>query len=239
MPAGAEDTFALLLMHARPADIESVCSALATCVFRDALHELLIKPGCTTHVHGPDSDPHEPFPQGVLTPLLALGSLQKLFLKGPCFSSLHDATLAAMVRAFPNLWAAMFCPDAAPNQGATLAGLGVLVGLKELRSVHVPLSHVDERALADAFSRLGQREALPSSLPPGPSPSGGSASAAHGFSAPALPVTAVSAPSRPDSKPCAEHRRWARAGLRGVRRRRGRCALGVVPVPHVREFYRR
>ena len=176
--------------HACSADIESVCSALATCASRDALHELPIKPGCTNH--GPH--PHEPLPQAVLTALLALGPLQKLFLQGPCFSSLHNATLAAMVRAFPNLWTAMLCPDAAPQQGVTLAGLGVLVGLKELRSVHVPLADVDERALADAFSRQG---APPSSLPPGPSRPCSSASTAHGFSASALPVTTVSAPSRP------------------------------------------
>ena len=208
--------------HASPGDIENVCDALAACVFRDAIQELLIKPGCT--IHDPDRPtsspqtapgpsvsapagsaqrlggspyPHEPLPPTVLAPLLSLKSLHNLSLLGPCFSSLHNTTLAAIAQELPNLWTAVLCPDAAPNQGVTLAGLGVLAGLKDLHSIQVPLAHIDERAVADAFFYQRNLGSDPSSHPT-PGPASSSAVQAHDGLPPA-PLEVASEPAPDDN----------------------------------------
>ena len=220
--------------HASPEDIEGVFSALATCGSRDTITNLLVEPGCTTHsppppslppssesLHDPTGTPavsvsgappqshrpHAPLPQTTFAPLLSLGSLRKLSLLGPCFSSLHEATLTAMAHAFPHLDTALLCPAANANASAdggggcarvALAGLDALARFTDLRTAQLSLADVDEHALADAFARQHSvrvgpplrlvRASSSSSFPSSPSPSPSPSQAGTGSSIPPTPA---------------------------------------------------
>ena len=120
------------------------------------------------HHHNPLMIPakrvHSPLPSSAISPLLSLKSLQHVSLLGPCFASLDDSMVAQMAVAWPQLSTAHLC-HAATDSAPTLAGLAALAQCKHLEVLSIPISDVDERAVAAAMAMRPARLFTPALEP--------------------------------------------------------------------------